>query len=70
VEAAVESHSGYTYAERPTAVIWEGQRLPVAEILERRRAPSGPQFRVRTQDDQVFELFYQEASDQWSVERV
>ena len=47
----VECHSGYEYAERPTALYWEGDRLEVAEILDRWRIPGAHCFRVRTADD-------------------
>ena len=63
----VECHSGYAYAERPVALAWQGQRLAVAAVLERRRTPEGVSFRVRTSDEQVFELHYDELHDQWSI---
>ena len=63
----VECHSEATYAERPTAVNWQGQRLLVSEVLASWRVPEGVRFRVRTEDDQIFELVYDEASDIWLV---
>ena len=66
----VECHAGYTYAERPTAVLWGDQRLTVIEIIERRRTPAGRFFRVRTQNDQAFDLFYDELSYEWQVHEV
>lgn len=67
MEAIVECHSGYEYAERPTALRWEGERLEIVEIIARWRIPGGKRFRVRTADDQVFELFYGELYDEWRV---
>jgi len=64
---SVECHSGYTYGERPVAFQWEGERLIVAEIEARWRLPRGPAFRVRTQDDRVFELFYNEPQGEWVI---
>jgi hypothetical protein len=52
----VECHSGYAYAERPTALTWQGQRLIVTEILSQGCTPQAKWFRVRTADGQVFEL--------------
>jgi hypothetical protein len=63
----VECHSGSEYAERPTALYWQGKRLEVEAIQRRWRTPTARCFRVRTVLDQVFELIYQEHSDQWQV---
>jgi hypothetical protein len=63
----VECHSGYEYAERPLALNWQGQRLEVREILSRWRSPGIKGFRVRTDDDRIFELLYVEAEDQWQI---
>jgi hypothetical protein len=63
----VECHSGYEYGERPMALVWQGQRLEITEILDRWRIPAGKCFRVRTKDEQVFELFYAELSDEWRI---
>jgi hypothetical protein len=64
----VECHSGSTYAERPTALTWQGQRLIVAEILSQGRTPQVKWFRVRTADGQVFELSCSEVTDELSSE--
>lgn len=63
----VECRSDSEYAERPLALTWEGQRLEVAEILTRWRAPGEKGFCVRTRDGQVFELTYREILDEWSI---
>jgi hypothetical protein len=67
MDEPVECRSEVTYAERPTAVNWQGQRLLVSEVLASWRVPEGVRFRVRTENDQVFELDYNEASDIWLV---
>ena len=64
----VEAHSGYTYGERPVALHWQGERLPVTEIESRWRNPSGRGYRVRTSDGLTFDLFYEEATDEWSID--
>ena len=66
-EEAVECHSGFEYAERPTALRWEGQRLEITAILAQWRIPGGKRFRVRVADGQVFELFYGELYDEWRI---
>lgn len=63
----VECHSEYTYAERPIALRWEGRRLGIEAIEARWRLPGGHAFRVRTDDGQVFELFYGELYDEWRI---
>ena len=63
----VECHSDYTYAEKPVALTWEGQRLEIIEISHRWRTPEGNGFRVRTNDAQEFVLFYRVAADEWQI---
>ncbi|MBL8058083.1 MAG: hypothetical protein JNK29_15365 [Anaerolineales bacterium] len=65
--AAVECRSDTSYAQRPTAVHWDGQRWAVAEVLAEWRTPAGKQFRVRAAAGPVFELTYSEALDEWQV---
>jgi hypothetical protein len=63
----VECHSDYTYAERPIALIWDGQRLEIVKILAQSRTPDERHFRVRTNDGQEFELSYREAVNEWQI---
>ena len=64
---AVECYSGSAYGERPVAFQWQGQRLQVSEVLERRRTPDGKKFQVRSSAGQLFELFYREHDDTWLI---
>ncbi|MFZ5820329.1 MAG: hypothetical protein ACOYYJ_10535 [Chloroflexota bacterium] len=64
---AVACLSDVEYADRPLSLAWEGQRLEIAEILARWRAPGEKGFRVQTADQQVFELTYRELPDEWEV---
>ena len=63
----VECHSGYTYAERPIALHWDGDRLEIVEVKSRWRIPEGLCFRVSVGDGREFELIYKEFSDTWSI---
>jgi hypothetical protein len=63
----VECHSGYTYGERPVALYWEGERLLIVEIQARWRLPDGRKFRVRVEDDRIFDLYYIEQDDEWRI---
>lgn len=64
----VECHSGHEYAERPTAVWWQDQRLEVIAVEDRWRIPGGKCFRVRTGEGRVFNLTYAELYDEWRVQ--
>lgn len=68
MEPIVECHSGAAYAERPTAVVWEGQRRKVERILARRRLPAGPTFRVLLEDGRILELQYDDSLDTWRIQ--
>ena len=63
----VECYSGTEYAGRPRALHWQGERLEIAAILRRWRTPTARCFRVRTAQDRVFDLCYEEHLDQWQV---
>ncbi len=64
---SVECYSGIEYAERPTAIWWQQERLEIIDILERQRTPDGKYYRVLTADEQLFELFYNEMMDEWRI---
>jgi hypothetical protein len=64
----VECRSETAYAEKPVALVWEGERLEVAGILSRWRTPGQIHFRVRVTDRRLFELTYDEATDEWHIQ--
>lgn len=66
----VECHSGYKYADRPTAIYWQDQRLDVIDVLGRWRSPGMICFRVVTSDKRSFDLRYDEHTDVWHIEPV
>ncbi len=65
----VECYSGSRYAERPLAFTVSSYRHIVKVVEESWRTPSGLHFRVRTEDDENFELTYWEKSDSWQIEK-
>ncbi len=68
---SVECHSSSTYAERPVAFYWQGQRLEVERILARWRTPAASCFRVLTRGGQrAFDLQYDEGADAWRIQPV
>ena len=63
----VECHSGFTYADRPVALTWEGMRLEISQILAEWITPEEKHFRVRTSDSRVFELAYSQTAREWQI---
>jgi hypothetical protein len=63
----VECHSGFTYADKPVALTWEGLRLEIVDIPAQWRTPDERHFRVRTSNGQDFELSYREAANEWQI---
>ncbi|MEJ5239943.1 MAG: hypothetical protein WHS87_01930 [Anaerolineales bacterium] len=63
----VKCHSGSHYAERPLSFAWEGGSYEVKVILAQWRSPEGRFFRVRTSDQHLFELRYDEIHDLWEI---
>jgi hypothetical protein len=63
----VNCYSGQSYAERPKSFLWEGAEYEVEEIEKERREPGERHFQVRTRDNKLFQLCYNEFQDQWSL---
>ncbi len=66
----VECYSSQSYAERPLAFTWQGERLMVSRVLESRQIPEGKYFRVSAGDKGYFELIYHQDHDTWSINQV
>jgi hypothetical protein len=65
----VECYAGGSYPEDPRAVIWEGQRYRVQEVLQRRRTPEGLGFLVQcSPEERVFDLFYLTLERRWQIQ--
>ena len=65
--ARVECYSGHTYAERPVAFVWEGQRVEIDEIETDGNIPEGKFFRVKTSSGMRFKLTYFTNEDKWTI---
>jgi len=63
----VRCYSGQSYAERPKSFNWEDKDYEVAEIEAEWRGVGTRNFRVRTKDNKLFQLCYNESQDQWSL---
>ncbi len=66
----VECRSDAGYAERPTALTWEGRRLEISQVKAEWRTPDAKYFQVRTADGQEFELTYRSATDDWQIQQI
>ena len=63
----VKCYSGHTYAEEPRSFVWDGVEYEVAEIERAWQEPGERHFQVRTKDNKLFQLCYNEAQDKWSL---
>jgi hypothetical protein len=63
----VNCYSGHTYAERPRSFLWQDIEYEVDEIEKAWLEPGQRYFQVRTRDNKLFQLCYNEAEDQWSL---
>jgi hypothetical protein len=66
----VECRSDTEFAERPLALMWDGTRYEIAEIVARWRGPNEKGFRVKTASGASFELTYREVPDEWQVQPI
>ncbi len=66
-DQTVECRSSASYPGTPIALSWDDKRHVIAEVLSQWRAPQGVHFRVRTLQEQVFALFYDEAAAKWYI---
>jgi hypothetical protein len=71
----VEAYSGYKYPEAPRAFIYQGKRYLILKVekswyeekmKEKRRKIF---FQVRTEDNRLWKISYQEAINQWFIEQ-
>ena len=67
MEADVECYSGSMYAEKPLAFLHDGKKHRVSEVLAEYLLENGKCFFVRTEDDLLFQLFYNVTRDRWEV---
>ncbi len=63
----VNCYSGHTYAERPKSFEWQGIVYEVEEIEREWQEPGERYFQVKTRDNKLFRLCYNETQNQWSL---
>ena len=64
---SVKCYSGHTYAEEPRSFEWGGVEYEVAEIEKSWLEPGERYFLVRTGDNKLFQLCYNETNNRWSI---
>jgi len=63
----VKCYSGHTYAEEPRSFRWKGVEYEVVGIEKAWQEPGERHFLVKTRDNKLFQLCYNETQDQWSL---
>ena len=63
----VNCYSGQTYAERPVSFEWQGIEYEVEKIEKAWQEPGKRHFQVRTGDNKMFRLCYNETENGWSL---
>ena len=63
----VSCYSGHTYAESPRSFELEGEAYEVAVIEKAWQEPEEKHFQVRTRENKLFKLCYNETQKQWSI---
>ena len=63
----VNCYSGHTYAERPRSFLWESVEYEIEDIEKVWQEPGERHFKVRTRDNKLFQLCYNEMEDKWSL---
>jgi hypothetical protein len=66
----VECRSDHDYIGRPLAFEWQGKRFIVDDVLLENRTPAGFQFKVRTADNEAFELDYEIITEAWTIHQL
>ena len=66
-DTIVECYSGHTYAERPKALCHNGKQYEIEAIEAQWRSPEGKHFQVTAMNGDVFELIYDQATDNWKI---
>lgn len=64
----VACYSGGRYGERPTSFTWRGCEYRVRIIESEWLEPGARHFRLRAEDDRLFELCYYEGADRWLIQ--
>lgn len=65
--AKVKCYSGYSYPQQPKSFCWQDTEHEVSYVEKEWQEPGKKFFKVRTEDERLFELCYNQINDEWSV---
>ena len=65
----VKCYSGYIYAQRPCFFTWQGKEYKVQIVEKEWQEPGERHFLVRTEDNNLFELWYNEQRGEWKLKK-
>lgn len=63
----VKCYSGHTFAQRPMSFLWQDKEYNISHIEEEWQEPGKKFFKVRTEDNKIFELCYNNFHDEWLI---
>jgi len=63
----VKCYSGHAFAQRPISFLWQGREYNVSEVEREWQEPGKKFFKVRTEDEEIFELCYNHSQDEWLI---
>jgi hypothetical protein len=66
----VSCYSGHTYAQRPESFRWRDSKYEVTGLEKAWREPGRRCFQVRTGENKLFNLCYNETQHQWSLTEI
>jgi hypothetical protein len=61
----VDCYSGASYAERPKALLWRGEKIRVSQVLQSQQNPDARSFEVLLENGLVVRLHYLISNDRW-----
>jgi len=61
----VACYSGYTCAGCPQSLEWQGRDYRVERIISAWQEPGERHFKIRTHDNNLFEIWYNDVQKQW-----
>jgi hypothetical protein len=67
VSVVVECYSGSTYGERPTAVVFQGVRQVVREIVDAKKTPVWKSVSVMLESGEQIDIEYDQTLDVWTM---
>jgi hypothetical protein len=67
LDARVECRAEYSGCDAPVAVHWEGEILPVREILREWRTPGLKHYHLQVEDGRQFQVSLDELNGKWRI---